>query len=507
MKLTGLISLFLLFVLNACNSDNFESVTSTGDLVFSSDTIYLDTVFTNTGSSTRTLKVYNKSSKNIRVPVIKLGLAEQSFYRINVDGVPGPVVNDIDILAKDSIFIFIETTIDYSQVTSPLYEDQLIFESEDQPQQVALVTLVQDAHFLYPQKDAEGIKETIVLGQDENGEDIEVEGFYLKDNTTWTKEKPYVVYGFVGVPEGKTLTVEKGARVHFHKNSGMLADKGAAVKMLGEVGEEIVLEGDRLEPAYSNIAGQWSTLWLRSGSTGNVLRNVIIRNNEIGIIADSLSNGNIPTLELRDVQIYNTTTFGLLGRHAHILAENLVIGNNGTSSLACSNGGKYSFMHSTFGNFWSKSLRQYPAVLINNFKVSKVNGSDVISASNLYQADFINCIIDGSQSIEFLLEKVEGTVYNYRFVNSMLRFNDVNNKYKGNPLYDFENPDVYLNNIFNGKTDFINTVTNDYRIGEKSEGIGKADPVAAGKVPQDLLGVMRLPTPDMGAYQHIKKDN
>jgi len=287
----------------------------------------------------------------------------------------------------------------------------------------------------------------------------------------------------------------------------MLADKGAAVKMLGEVGEEIVLEGDRLEPAYSNIAGQWSTLWLRSGSTGNVLRNVIIRNNEIGIIADSLSNGNIPTLELRDVQIYNTTTFGLLGRHAHILAENLVIGNNGTSSLACSNGGKYSFVHSTFGNFWSKSLRQYPAVLINNFKVSKVNGSDVISASNLYQADFINCIIDGSQSIEFLFEKVEGTVYKYRFVNSMLRFNDVNNKYKGNPLYDFENPDVYLNNIFNGKTDFINTVTNDYRIGEKSEGIGKADPVAAGKVPQDLLGVMRLPIPDMGAYQHIKKDN
>ena len=70
MKLTGLISIFLLFFLNACNSDNFESIPSTGELVFSSDTIYLDTVFTNTGSSTRTLKVYNKSSKNIRVPSI-----------------------------------------------------------------------------------------------------------------------------------------------------------------------------------------------------------------------------------------------------------------------------------------------------------------------------------------------------------------------------------------------------------------------------------------------------
>ncbi|MDZ7613694.1 MAG: hypothetical protein U5K51_08380 [Flavobacteriaceae bacterium] len=483
MRLAGVFSLILLFILNACNSDNFDSVTSTGDLVFSSDTIYLDTVFTNTSSSTRTLKVYNKSGKNIRVPVIKLGLADQSFYRINVDGVPGPVVKDIDILAKDSIFIFIEATIDYSKVSGPLYEDAIVFESEKEPQQVALVTLVQDAHFLYPKKDAEGIKETIVLGENENGEAIEVEGFYLSDNTTWNNERPYVVYGFVGVPGGKTLTLEKGTRVHFHKNSGMLVDKGATVKMQGEAGKEIILEGDRLEPSFSNVAGQWSTLWFRSGSIGNELNNVIIKNNEIGIIADSLASGINPTLKLSNVQIYNTTTFGLVGRYAYIEADNLVIGNNGTASLACTNGGKYSFRHGTFGNFWSKSLRQFPAVLINNFRISRVNGSDVIITSNLYQADFINCIIDGSQSIEFLLEKVEGTVYKYRFINSLLRFNDVNSKYKGNPLYDFENPELYLNNLFNGKTDFINTGSNDYRIGEKSEALGKADFVTAGQVP------------------------
>ena len=46
----------------SCRSD-FETVASTGDLEFSKDTIYLDTVFTNIGSSTYRLKVYNKSKK------------------------------------------------------------------------------------------------------------------------------------------------------------------------------------------------------------------------------------------------------------------------------------------------------------------------------------------------------------------------------------------------------------------------------------------------------------
>ena len=59
--------LYLLFVgvlvsFSACRSDfNFEP--SVGDLAFSKDTVYLDTVFKNIGSSTYTLKVYNKSDK------------------------------------------------------------------------------------------------------------------------------------------------------------------------------------------------------------------------------------------------------------------------------------------------------------------------------------------------------------------------------------------------------------------------------------------------------------
>jgi hypothetical protein len=45
----------LLLALGSCRSD-FETVAN--DLIFSRDTIYLDTVFTDIGSSTYRLKVY-----------------------------------------------------------------------------------------------------------------------------------------------------------------------------------------------------------------------------------------------------------------------------------------------------------------------------------------------------------------------------------------------------------------------------------------------------------------
>ena len=101
----------LLVLWSSCRND-FETVPSTGKLEFSKDTVYLDTVFSNIGSSTYTLKVYNRSKEDIHIPVVKLGEGENSHYRLNVDGIPGKVFHDVEILAKDSIFIFIETTLD-----------------------------------------------------------------------------------------------------------------------------------------------------------------------------------------------------------------------------------------------------------------------------------------------------------------------------------------------------------------------------------------------------------
>ena len=81
-------SLIIIIFWSSCKNDfNFEL--SSGNLSFSKDTVYLDTIFTNIGSSTYNLKVYNNSDENITIPNINLGNGENSYYRLNVDGMYG----------------------------------------------------------------------------------------------------------------------------------------------------------------------------------------------------------------------------------------------------------------------------------------------------------------------------------------------------------------------------------------------------------------------------------
>jgi len=500
----SVISLYLIINLISCNDDFDQTILNSGKLSFSRDTVYLDTIFTNISSSTRTLKVYNRSNNNITIPSIQLGRGEESFYRLNVDGLDGKTFTNIDILANDSIYVFIEATIDFNQVTNPIYTDSIVFDRGENLQDVDLVTLVQDAHFLYPSRDALGVKEKIILGTDPEGEEIAIDGFYLDENTVWQNDKPYVIYGYVAVPENGSLIIEKGVNVHFHKSSGLLVERSASLKVNGEIGEEVVFEGDRLEPFYSDIAGQWGVIWLRAGSKDHSINNAIIKNNTIGILMDSIGSLAEPTLKLYNTQIYNTSSFGILGRTANIIGDNVVIGNNGMSSLACTIGGTYNFTHSTFANYWNRSIRQFPTLWVNNFlEFNNSDGTGSILARDLIEANFTNCIIDGNQNIEMILEQDMGAEFNYNFENCMIKFDDLNGNYSDDPLFDFNDTSHYQDIILNGETDLKNPETNELIIGQNSDAIDKADRNASLRVPFDILDVNRVSNPDIGAYQHI----
>mgnify|MGYP000925762037 FL=1 len=486
---------------SSCRED-FSAELSSGKLSFSKDTIYLDTVFTNIGSSTYHFKVYNKSNKDISIPTISLGRGENSFYRLNVDGEAGKYFENTEILAKDSLFIFIETTIDYTQVLDPIYTDSIVFSGGGNLQDVKLVTLVQDAHFLYPSKDTNGLIGTINIGVDSDGDEIAVNGFYLNGNTTFTNEKPYVIYGYCAVPSNKTLTIDAGAQIYFHSNSGLIVDKNATLRINGELNNEVIIEGDRLEPQFSNIPGQWGTIWLRAGSKNHHINHTIIKNASAGIIMDSIGSNSLPTLTVKNTQIYNSSNFGILGRETNIKGENLVINNSGQASLACTIGGTYNFTHSTFANYWNNSLRQFPSVLINNYFSYAENDQIIIETRDLLAANFTNCIVDGNTNVELIIDKVEGSVFNYFFENNMIRFNDYNNQYNI-PAYDFEDTNHYLNNILNGDSDFKSPATNEFIIGQKSEGIKKSASQGTIEVPYDILEVLRSSPADIGAYEHI----
>ena len=486
---------------SSCRND-FETVASTGNLEFSKDTVYLDTIFSNIGSSTYNLKVYNRSNEDINIPSVRLAQGEASNYRLNVDGVPGKVFENVQILAKDSIFIFIETTFNVNNLpTNPkefLYTDQLLFDGGGNEQKVELVTLVKDAVFLFPEQYADGTTETLNLGDDDNP--ILVKGFFLEDDElTFSNEKPYVIYGYAAVPSNKTLSVEAGARVHFHNGSGILVAVNATMKSIGapsldrEVMEnEIIFEGDRLEPGFSDIPGQWLTIWLMQGSVGNEFVHTTIKNSTVGLLVD-----NSPVI-LSNVQIYNSANIGLLARNSAINGENMVINNNGQSSLAIQLGGSYEFRHCTFANYWTGSFRSFPTVSIENTLETETE----ILVADLIQANFTNCIIYGNERREFSLFKNDQSAFNFKFENCLMHFEDPTGEFANDPLYDFNNPTLYPLTKFNLDPVFQETEMNNFNIesgASGADGIGKS-----GVLPlKDLNGIDRTNPRDAGAYESI----
>lgn len=486
----------------SCRKD-FDFIESDGNLSFSKDTVFLDTVFTKTSSSTYRLKVYNNSNQQIQIPSVALGRGETSFYRLNVNGKPGKQFVNVEILPKDSIYIFIETTIDYSKVTNPIYTDSIVFKGTSFSKNVKLISLVQDAHFLFPSKNNQGVIETITLGKNLQGEAIKINGFYLSDNTVWNSTKPYVIYGYCAVSENKTLTISEGTKVHFHHNSGLIINKNATLKINGTLQNKVVIQGDRLEPYFENVAGQWGTIWMRAGSKNHEINHALIKNGSIGILIDSIGSNTTPTLKINNTEIYNNSNYGILARESTIEGSNVVINNSGLVSLGLTMGGNYNFTHCTFVNYWSQSLRQFPAVLINNFYAYEEGNKQVIVPKKLTAANFYNSIIFGNNRIELLLDKVDGADFNILFQNNLIQFDDYNNSFASKPQYQFNNTLLYQNTIFNKTPDFKNTKLNQLIIGKASSGIQKANISKALSVPLDILEVNRTISPDIGAYQHI----
>ncbi|EGV42728.1 hypothetical protein BZARG_2504 [Bizionia argentinensis JUB59] len=499
-----------LMLWSSCRKD-LEFAPSSGNLEFSKDTVYLDTVFTNIGSSTYNLIVYNRSKDDISIPTIKLASGISSEYRLNVDGMSGNSFENVEILAKDSMYVFIETTIDINNLPNTgafLYTDKIEFDTGSKMQAVNLVTLVKDAVFIYPNKDqSTGIIETLTLNIGGEILETEIEGRYLEPSEfNFTNQKPYVIYGYAAVPNGETLIIDAGARVHFHSNSGILVADGASINVNGTFStdqdlleNEVIFQGNRLEPNFSDIPGQWGTIWLFQGSVNNTIKYATIKNAGVGIISDSNANEPNAKLTITNSQIYNSSNFGILGRNTSITAENVVINNSGQSSFAGTEGGKYNFTHCTIANYWNNSFRQFPALLLNNFRET----ADAVYLFDLTEANFNNCIIYGNDNPEFILDEVAdpGNIFNFKFTNSLVRFQDSNNNFSG-ANYDFDDTTRYEAMRFNSDPDFKNTHKNKLIIGDNSGAIDIGTNPFSNQVGNDILNVNRTSTPDAGAYQH-----
>jgi hypothetical protein len=306
----------------------------------------------------------------------------------------------------------------------------------------------------------------------------------------------------------KTLTIQAGAKIHFHANSGLIVNPNSSLKILGsrnlegQPETEVVIEGDRLEPVYSDVPGQWGAIWLRNGSVNHQINYATIKNGSIGLLVDGYSDFNSPSLTIHNAQFYNHSQFGIFARHSNIKGTNLVFNNFGFSAFAGTQGGVYDFVHCTFANYWNGGVRSLPAVLLNNFYTE-----DNISfiSFDLQKANFTNCIIYGSNNIELKLEKIDTGIFNYSFSNNLIRFNDVSNQYTGKPQYNFNDNTHYIGNILNQNPDFKTEFLkiNKMLIGKNSASNAKASAIGTSLVPVDILGKTRANPADIGAYEHV----
>lgn len=515
MRYSILIVVLSLLSLTSCRKD-FDTKPSNGELEFSKTTVYLDTVFTNTSSSTYTLKVYNRSNDDIHIPSIALGKGDNSKYRIMVDGMSGrdgkgKHFENVELLAKDSMYVFIEATASIADAnpTDLLYTDKILFDGGSNQQSVDLVTLIQDAVFLYPERYPDGnggyTYEELQIGSDPSNK---IRGFFLDDSElTFTNEKPYVIYGYAAVPPAKTLNIQAGARVHFHDQSGIIVANTGSIQVNGSASadpdlleNEVIFEGDRLEPGFAEVPGQWGTILLTDGSTNNSFNHLTIKNASVGLF---IQGQDATTVQIKNTQIYNSSNVGILARTGKINGENIVINKAGQYALACTLGGSYDFTHCTFANYWTGSSRQSPAVLLDN----TYNDGETLFIADLVQANIRNSIIFGPNNIELGLNKNTLKSFNYSIQNTLIKFNDVNNQFGNNPLYtplkDVSNANLFSNNQAANDPKFKNTNKNNLRILLGSAAIAKGNNTYL--IPTDADGITRTPasTPDLGAYQHL----
>ena len=291
------ISFFILIIiiLFSCKKDENEGIN--GKLNFSSDTIIFDTLFTSIGSITKTLTVYNNNNfdviTNIRVQEGEPG----ANFRINVNGDAGNQHENIKVPANDSIFIFLEVTVNPSSNSTPfILSDSLVFTTGSRQQDVDLIAWGQDAYFHTPNQ----------MGMIINDDDTTFFPYHKIDcSFPWTSDKPHVIYGYAVINAGNTLNIEEGTSVYLHKNSGLIVGNpfseniGGTIKINGTLGNEVTFQGDRLEEWYRNLPGQWDRIWILPGSFDNEINYTIIKNGNIGIQVDTIANNN-PTLTINN---------------------------------------------------------------------------------------------------------------------------------------------------------------------------------------------------------------
>ena len=461
---------FLLYILlamaaawgfSSCISDDVTSSPS-ARLEFSTDTVSFDTIFTDVGSTTARLRVFNRNKKGVVISSIRLRNPDSPFS-LNVDGVSGDQFSNIEIRGGDSIFIFIECFLPESQADKP-YEvtDELIFALNGNEQTVTIEAFGQNV--------------------------TRLNGVTFDSDMTLTADRPYVVFDSLTVAPGATLRIEPGARILFHDNAKLTVE--GTIDARGLPGKMIQLRGDRLDNVlpdvgYDILAGQWHGVRIAAGSFDNHLEYVDMRSTVSGLTIDSTANTDRQKLTLVNSWLHNSQGTVIDSRYAKVDAYGCVF-SEAADAVVSLTGGSHLFSQCTIANYYLFSVVSRP--LLSLYHLLPDDAYD--NPLPLMHADFNNCIIYGLASdincgdltgadvfLRYTLLKSEGSDDN-NFIHCL---------WGEDPLFETIREDYYFN----------------YELKEGSPAIDAGDPaLTAEPTLYDMNGVYRLSAgrPTLGAY-------
>ena len=461
MKIKGslwiIVALFL-GVLASCKKENF--FTGSTKLSISADTVWFDTLFTRQPgtkypiSITRIFSIKNKENGTIKVNLSLAGGANSPF-RINADGFAGPNITDLEIPAKDSVFVFVQCSLEANNQTMPaLVVDSLIATVNGNSQKTYLAAYGWDAHYF--------------------------RSVQLNCNETWDdKIKPYVIIENALVAKGCTFTVKEGVTVY--NSAGSILIVQGTLKIQGTKDAPVNFTGDKPVFAARYLPNQWGGIYLTRGSVQNEIKYARIHNASIAVRVDSLPESGAWNLQLENSSLLYNGQAALAGITANIRAENCLLGESGSYSFLGLLGGNYDFKHCTFVGYNSFGPRQDGHFAITN-TIRNSNGQ--ILKSEPLSCAMVNSIVYGNLKEELFIDNKGWQPFTTNITNNLIR--------------SFDQP--FASNTYNKDPLFVKTSEYDFTLQAGSPAID-AGQVLSPPVLLDILGQNRDTKPDLGAFE------
>jgi len=482
----------VLVLLASCRFE--EDFYDKGDAIvgFSRDTVRFDTVFTTVGSATRSFIIRNPYNDAVQLSRVALERGSNSFFRLNVNGVDGVDVEGAEIPANDSIYVFAEVTIDpdLDLRSSPfIIEERVIIEVNGNSQSVLLEAWGQNANYV-PSNEAKGRFSLLSC-------DLET--------IVWDDPKPYVIYGILLI-DSCTLELPPNCQIFVHGGIAFTEDQGTyndgriivlkegTLKSKGTVDQPVIIQGDRLEPEYENVAAQWTGIQIFPESQGNSFENTVIKDGITGLSIDSFA-----TAELDQVEISNHASRALVSFHVGDLKiRNSLFHSSGSETVLLKYGGNVSIDYSTIAGYGDMNAALYA----DNFRCTEevFCGPILVNPMNLTMK---NTVVSGNSSDELAL--VDGT---FGEVEGSLTFDMSNCALKIDTLLNANNFPNFFDNCLNcftldaGENLFFDLDENDFHLDTLSQLEMRALPILG--ITDDLDGEMRDATnPDIGCYEYV----